>query len=107
MNKMGVFVQPHVVNPSSVVYSNKWACVLDASICLNKYCVHRKTRLSDLSCIPLLYRVESKGCVISRPFSEESSTFGELLTLCWFQEIQKSSSGLIQDLVTNFGGVYH
>ena len=53
--KRAVF-QPHVVNPSSVVYSKKWTCVLDASICLNKYCVHRKTRFSDLSCIPLLLK---------------------------------------------------
>ena len=51
--KRAVF-QPHVVNPCSVVYSKKWRCVLDASICLNKYCVYRKTRLSNFSVIPPL-----------------------------------------------------
>ena len=29
--------RPHIVNPCSVVYSKEWRCVLDASICLNKY----------------------------------------------------------------------
>ena len=46
-------------------------------------------------------------------FSYHLGNMGSLLTLCWFREIQKSSSGLIRDysldpatfklLVTNFG----
>ena len=48
--------RPHIVNPCSIVYSKKWRCVLDASICLNKYCLKRKTKLSDLSSVPLLLR---------------------------------------------------
>ena len=48
--------KPHIVNPVSVVYSKKWRCVLDASLHLNPLCVKRKTRLADLSCIPLILR---------------------------------------------------
>ena len=47
---------PHIVNSCSVVHSKKWRCVLDASICLNKYCLRRRTKLADLSSIPLLLR---------------------------------------------------
>ena len=38
--------RPHIGNQCSAVFSKKWRCVLDASICLNKYCLRRKTRLS-------------------------------------------------------------
>ena len=48
--------RPHIVNPCSVVYSRKWRCVLDASQHLNKFCLRRKTYLSDLSRIPYLLR---------------------------------------------------
>jgi hypothetical protein len=41
--------RPHIVNPCSVVYSNKWRCVLDASQGLNDYCLKRHTKLDDLS----------------------------------------------------------
>ena len=48
--------RPHIVNPCSVVYSKKRRCVLDASPLLNPFCVKRKTRLADLSAIPLILR---------------------------------------------------
>ena len=48
--------RPHIVNPCSVVYSKKRRCVLDASLLLNPFCVKRKTRLADLSAIPLILR---------------------------------------------------
>ena len=51
-----VSFRPHIVNPCSVAYSKKCRCVLDASICLNTYCLRRKIRLADLSSIPLLLR---------------------------------------------------
>ena len=48
--------KPHIVNPCSIVFSKKWRCVLDASLHLNTFCLKRKTRLADLSCIPIILR---------------------------------------------------
>ena len=41
--------RPRVVNPMSVVYSNKWRLVLDGSRHLNPYCQRRGVQLEDLS----------------------------------------------------------
>ena len=53
LEKLGCIVKvsqrPRVVNPMSVVYSNKWRLVLDGSRGLNPYCTARRTRLEDLS----------------------------------------------------------
>ena len=46
--------RPYIVNPLSVVFSKKWRTVLDASQHLNPHCKARKTKLDDLSNIPLL-----------------------------------------------------
>ena len=44
------------MNPCSFVFSQKLRCVFDASQWLNKFCVRRKTVLTDLSRIPYLVR---------------------------------------------------
>ena len=41
--------RPHIVNPMSVVFSNKWRLVLDGSRNLNPYWVKRGVRLEDHS----------------------------------------------------------
>jgi hypothetical protein len=47
---------PYIVNPVSIVFSKKWRCVLDASQHLNPHCTRQKTRLDDLSNVPLLIK---------------------------------------------------
>ena len=41
--------QPKIVNPMSVVYSNKWRLVMDGSRGLNPFCKRRVVKLEDLS----------------------------------------------------------
>ena len=41
--------RPYLVLPLSLVYSNKWRLVLDASRGLNPFCTARGTKLDDLS----------------------------------------------------------
>ena len=50
--------QPKIVNPISVVYSNKWRLVLDGSRGLNPFCKRRVIKLEDLS---HLARTVSRG----------------------------------------------
>ena len=50
--------QPKIVNPISVVYSNKWRLVLDGSRGLNPFCERRGVKLEDLSHVA---RTVSKG----------------------------------------------
>jgi hypothetical protein len=53
LEKMGcikkVTQRPRVVNPMSVVLSNKWRLVLDGSRNLNPYCTQRGIKLEDHS----------------------------------------------------------
>ena len=53
--KMGILSEvpwkPFIVNPISVVYSNKWRLVVDCRL-LNPFLVKRKVKLEDLNVIP-------------------------------------------------------
>lgn len=51
--------QPTLVLPLSLVYSNKWRLVLDASRGLNPYCTARGTKLDDHSAIPATVKPDS------------------------------------------------
>ena len=42
-------LKPKIVNPMSVIYSNKWRLVLDGSRGLNPFCTRRVVKLEDLS----------------------------------------------------------
>ena len=48
-----VSVRPHIVNPISCVFTNKWRLVVDCRL-LNPYVVKRKIKSDDLSCIPAI-----------------------------------------------------
>jgi hypothetical protein len=48
--------RPHIVNPCSVVFSNKWPCVHDASQGLNNYCVRRHTKLGTVQIMSYFLR---------------------------------------------------
>ena len=50
--------QPKIVNPMSVIYSNKWRLVMDGSRGLNPFCKRRVVKLEDLSHVP---RTVSRG----------------------------------------------
>ena len=45
--------RPHIVNPISCVFTNKWRLVVDFRL-LNPYVVQRKIKLEDLSCVPAI-----------------------------------------------------
>ena len=45
--------RPHIVNPISCVYTNKWRLVVNCRL-LNPYVAKRKIKLEDLSCVPAM-----------------------------------------------------
>ena len=48
-----VSVRPHIVNPISCVFTNKWRLVVDCRL-LNPFVVKRKIKLEDISCLPAI-----------------------------------------------------
>ena len=56
-----VSYRPHIVNPISCVFTNKWRLVVDCRL-LNPYVAKRKIKLEDLSCVPAMV---SKGDYMS------------------------------------------
>ena len=55
--KMGILTEvswePRIINPISVVWSNKWRLVIDCQL-LNPFVTKRKIKLEDLAVIPSL-----------------------------------------------------
>ena len=57
-----VSYRPHIVNPISCVFTNKWRLIVDCTL-LNPYVAKHKIKLEDLSCVPAMV---SKGDYMSK-----------------------------------------